>query len=80
MNTEQLVYLADAYGTHRNLSRSTVSTYAANDGKLMDRLAGGAGCTIRRAQNLLRWFSENWPADLEWPRDIPRPAKSKEAA
>ena len=26
------------------------------------------------------YFSSIWPADLEWPRDIPRPPKSKEAA
>lgn len=79
MNTEAIVQIADIYAAHAGLRRSTVSTYAANDGKLLDRLNAGSSCTLRRADQLLTWFSERWPADLEWPRNIPRP-KSKEAA
>lgn len=28
----------------------------------------------------MQFFSDHWPEELEWPNDIPRPAKSKEAA
>jgi len=83
MNTDTLVRLTDLFADHVGLKRSTVSTYAANDGKLIDRLASGqASCTIRRAEVVCQWFSDHWPADLTWPRDVPRPhpAKSRKDA
>ncbi len=84
MNTDSLVRLTDLFAAHAGLKRSTISTYAANDGKLIDRLdSGQASCTIRRAKAVCQWFSDNWPNDLAWPRDISRPSKSprsKEAA
>lgn len=80
MNTETLVALGEAYAAHRGLTLSTVSTYAATDGKFFPELKKGAGCTLRRAARVLAWFDANWPADLEWPRDIPRPAKSRRVA
>ena len=82
MNTETLVALAEIYAAHRGLKLSTVSTYAATDGKFFPELKRGAGCTLRRAARVLDWFSANWPDDLEWPRAIPRPdpRKKKEVA
>lgn len=80
MNKDTLTTVADVYAGHLGLTLSTVSTYAANDGKFFDRLKGPASCTLRRASRVLQWFSDHWPADLEWPADIPRPPKSKEAA
>lgn len=74
VSTDDLVRLANAYGAAQGLSLSTVSTYAAKDGKFFARLEAGAGCTLRRADQLLRWFDAHWPADLEWPADVPRPA------
>lgn len=75
MTTEDLVRLAETYSRHRGLTLSTVSTYAANDGKWFGTLkAGRAGCTIRKANRVLRWLSEHWPQDLPWPADIDRPA------
>lgn len=73
MNTHMLIILAETYAAHRGLKLSTVSTYAAADGKFFRELKSGAGCTLRRAQNVLNWFHENWPDDLAWPQDIPRP-------
>ena len=81
MNIEQIVTLGEAYSAHTGLKLSSVSTYAANDGKWLSGLKSGeAGCTVRKAALVGRWFADNWPADLAWPRDIPRPPKSKEAA
>lgn len=80
MDTKTLVNLAEAYAAHLGLKLSTVSTYAAMDGKFFGRLKEGAGCTLRKAARLVLWFSDNWPADLEWPRQIPRPPKSKKEA
>lgn len=75
-----LVLLAETYAAHRGLKLSTVSTYAAMDGKFFSKLAVGAGCTMKRAESLLGWFVENWPNDLEWPRTVPRPQKPKKEA
>jgi hypothetical protein len=80
MDTAHLVNLAECYRAHRKLTLITVSSYAARDGKYFDGLKKGRGCTIRRYNALLRWFSDNWPADLAWPADIPRPTPKKEAA
>lgn len=38
------------------------------------------GCTVRTFDRVLTWFNQHWPGDLEWPRDIPRPPKSKKEA
>lgn len=81
MDIMHIVQLAEAVAIHRSLKLSTISTYSAGDGKWLGRLKNGdAGCTIRRAVSVISWFNENWPVDLEWPRHIPRPAKSKREA
>lgn len=80
MSTNYLIRLAEAYADHEELKLSTVSTYAATDGKWFDGLKSGASCTLRKAEVVTRWFSDHWPVDLEWPRDIPRPPSKKEAA
>lgn len=78
MSIEAVLKLAALYVKHTGLKLSTVSTYAAGDGKFFGSLQEGtAGCTFRRADKVLNWFANTWPADLEWPRDIPRPAKPK---
>lgn len=80
MTTDDIIRLAEAYTGHTGLKLSTVSTYAGNDGKWIDGLRAGASCTLRKAATVSQWFSDRWPSDLEWPRDIPRPPKSKREA
>jgi hypothetical protein len=81
MTVEMILKLARAYSEHRRLSINTVSTYAANDGKLFKNFAErDAQCTLRRAGILVQWFSDNWPADLEWPKEIVRPIPRKAAS
>ncbi|MEZ5752840.1 MAG: hypothetical protein R3D60_13045 [Paracoccaceae bacterium] len=80
MKTETLLVLAEAYAQHRDLELSTVSTYAAVDGKFFPGLKRGASCTLRRAAKVLAWFDQNWPADLDWPKDIDRPSAKRRAA
>lgn len=80
MNKDHLIRTAEAYAQHHGLKLTTVSTYAANDGKWVDSLKTGASCTLRKAAVVMQWLSDRWPSDLEWPRDIPRPPKSKKEA
>ncbi len=75
-----LTALCDTFAAHANLSHWRVSYLARGDGQFFDRLRRGKTCTIKTAASVLDWFNQNWPADLEWPRDIPRPPKSKKEA
>ena len=63
----------------RNLRRSTENCPFDNransrgdDGRFFKRVKEGR-VTIRRAERVCQWFSDHWPADLEWPAGIPRP-------
>lgn len=73
MQATDLKVLAEALAAHRNWSLTTIGAYAANDGKFFSRVAAGGGCTLKTASAVLNWFAQNWPADLEWPRAVPRP-------
>ncbi|TKA95416.1 hypothetical protein FAZ78_16915 [Cereibacter changlensis] len=75
-----LIRLCDAYAAHANISHWRVAFLARGDGQFFKRLREGKGCTVKTASATVQWFSNHWPADLEWPADIPRPPKSKEAA
>ena len=77
MDKDILIKLAEAWAAHAGLKLSTVSTYAANDGKFFCNLKKGSGCTLKTTSRLLQWFSDNWDDEaIEWPEGIPRPPKS----
>ena len=78
--SKHLLTLANLYGAHIGLSHWRVSFLVRKDGQFFKRLDGGASCTLKTAAAVLQWFSDNWPDDLAWPKDIARPAKSKRAA
>lgn len=74
----QVLRLASFYASTKGLSLSTISLRIANQGSLFTRLAKGkSDLTIGRRDRILRKFSDNWPADLAWPDDIPRPAPTR---
>ena len=76
MTEHDLLNLAKAYGAHQGLTLSTVSTYAAGAGHVFGRLEGGGGAAPKVRARIALWFSDNWPADLEWPAKIERPERS----
>ena len=59
---------------------STISTYAAGAGDFCARLERGHDLTTRRAMRVIQWHSDHWPDDVDWPGDIPRPPRQREAA
>lgn len=76
-----LVKLAEALAAHQGVTHFAISMRAMSKGDFFKRLMRpGADCRTQTAVRLTDWFSDNWPADLEWPRDIPRPPKSKKEA
>lgn len=75
MNTLRLKLLtvADAYARARKLSRARVSTIVFNAGLALDRIASGKDLTTGSWERAMAWFHQNWPEQVEWPRDVERP-------
>lgn len=72
-DADSLVRLIDLYSERVGRSPYTISQNAAGQALLHERLKNGKGTTLRTAERALRWLSQNWPPDLPWPSDIPRP-------
>jgi len=69
-----IIRLMDAAAAHNGLSAHSVGRYASGSGDFYARLLAGHDITTRRAHRVVQWLSDHWPADLDWPADIPRPA------
>lgn len=76
---ESLQRLCDIYRAKVDRSESRVGTLAAGNPFFYARMRSGGSCTIKLYRRVLQWFSDNWPAHLEWPPDVPRPAPASEA-
>jgi hypothetical protein len=74
-----LLRLADEMAAHENVTHWAISMRLSNKGDFLQRLRNGGDCSTRTYEKVLTRASTIWPADLEWPRDIPRP-KKREAA
>lgn len=73
MQLNHLTILAEAFAKHTDRSEATVSNLVVSHARLFKRLRDGKGCSVATYNNVMAWFSKNWPEDLEWPSDIPRP-------
>ena len=85
METElasNLAKLVDRYGASRGLTASTIGKMCASDGRFFSRLREGKTFTVRNYDDLIQWFSDNWPSDAQWPEEVGRPLEpmSREAA
>lgn len=78
--TQQLLTLCNLLCGHIDRRHWTISVRMFGKGDFFKGLLAGGGCTVRTAKKAAQWFSDNWPDDLAWPRDIPRPAKTKKEA
>lgn len=78
--TKNLVRLADLLAEHLSVTHWAVSYRITGGGRFFQRLANGGDCNTRTADAVLRRLSEQWPEDLEWPTDIPRPPRTEDAA
>lgn len=69
-----LLDLAHAYAGGVHWKLSTVGKIAAGYGRFFERLGEGKTFTVRKYDSVVLWFSMNWPADLDWPANVPRPS------
>lgn len=74
--------LAAAYSAALGgVATSTIWKSAANDAWFFARIDRGKGSfTIKKYDEVVRWFSENWPETAEWPIDVTRPVHAGDVA
>ena len=76
-----LITLAEALAAHLGVTHFAISMRALGKGDFFkNMIEKGADCRTQTAARLLAWFDANWPEDLQWPTDIPRPPRSKKEA
>ena len=69
-----LVRIGKLYADLRGIKLTTASKYAAKSSRLLPDLECGiCSVTTSRAGRVFQYFSDHWPADQDWPSDIPRP-------
>lgn len=79
--TASLILLAETMAAHQGVTHFAISMRAMGKGDFFKNMKEkGWDCRTRTASRVMAWFSDNWPSDLEWPRDIPRPRKQKKEA
>jgi len=76
MHYSDLITLAETLGSFLGKSEATISNYCAGHARFFSRLRDGKGCTVATFHAVSQWFSDQWPEDLEWPAEIPRPRPS----
>lgn len=78
--TDTLITLVETFAAHAGITHWAVSMRIFGKGDFFSKLMGGSDCRTRTARRAIDWFSDNWPADLEWPAGIERPDQTKGAA
>ena len=73
MKKDELTKLATLYGAHECITHWAVSYRFLGKGDFFARLMQGGDCKTATYQRVLKIFSDQWPSDLAWPSDIPRP-------
>ena len=68
----ELAALASAYCEATQMSLAGLGVVIFSDHRFFKNLASGRDCTTGNAAIASRWLIENWPADVEWPADVPR--------
>jgi len=71
--------LTERLAAFENISHWTVSYRIFGKGDVLKRLRAGSDLHTRVAERALATIAEMWPADLEWPSDIPRPERAEPA-
>lgn len=76
-----LLQCANAYGVAKNISISTVGRMAADDWRYFDRLEhDNVSFTARKYDEVMQWFSANWPENAKWPKGVQRPQPERASA
>ncbi|SFM00080.1 hypothetical protein SAMN03159423_4825 [Bradyrhizobium sp. NFR13] len=75
-----LLSLAREFAAARTIALPTVGRLAAGDWRFFDRLLDeDKSFTARKYDEIIQWFSDNWPTTAQWPVDLVRPAVAEQA-
>lgn len=68
--------VAAAFVAARTMGFSTLGRLAAGDWRFFDHLDDGSKTfTARKYDQVMSWFSDNWPDGATWPEGVERPAR-----
>ena len=67
-----LLTLAERFSAARQLESATVGRLCAADGRFFLRIREGKTFTAKKYDEVVAWFSANWPDETPWPCDVPR--------
>jgi hypothetical protein len=71
-----LLCVAEAFTAVRGVSPATLGRLAAGDWRFFVHLNDGSKTfTARKYDEVIFWFSENWPEDAVWPDQVARPER-----
>ena len=70
---QNLIDVAEAYGSATGLRPQTVSSRVFRDTKKLPDIHAGSDISTRRLEAALIWFSEHWPDEAVWPETVSRP-------
>jgi len=74
MTGDHLLTLARLYTAHHGISLRQLGRRALQGNhKFFPRLEAGDGVNTKSIARAGIWLVENWPPELAWPDDIPRP-------
>lgn len=78
---QNLLKCAEAYADRKDVKLTTLGRIVTNDSPFFTRLHDDRkNFTVRKYDEVISWFSSNWPSDLPWPDTVPRPAVAAEQA
>jgi hypothetical protein len=65
---------AETFAEARKIGLATIGRLAAGDWRFFDRLENDEKTfTARKYDDVIAWFSANWPENAEWPSELKRP-------
>lgn len=76
---DHMLTVSRIFASETGLPITTVSAKAARDTGFIGRIERDEGSfTARKYDDVMGWFSDNWPAGVEWPSDVPRLVRASE--
>src|SRR5882672_3857666 len=59
--------------TDRPFSEMTLSLRCARDSTFLARVRDCNSFTLSKYDEVIAWFDNHWPANVQWPDGVPRP-------
>lgn len=74
---KHLLLLSAKYGACMGLQETTLGRQCAADARFFSRIRDGKTFTIKKFDDVVLWFSDNWPNEIEWPDFVKRPSAAE---